>query len=257
MQPKVLFYDIETSPCLAWVWSKWVDGSVIDMHSSWYIMCVAWKWAHQRKVHVAALPDYESYAEDPENDYHVVAKLWDLFDQADIVIAHNGDKFDMRKANARFLKQGLGAPSPVNQVDTLKVARKYFLFDSNRLDDLGKALDLGRKTPTGGFTLWRECMEGKKSAWDTMKKYNKQDVALLEDVYLAMRPWMRNHPSLNLIADEPWGCPICNAPVSKLTKRGFKHTKVSRFQQWQCAECGGYSRTRVKSGSAKVEIVGV
>ena len=204
---------------------------------------------------MTALPDFDTYPDDPENDIHVVKQLWELFDEADVVVGHNADRFDMRKANARFLEQGLGAPSPVQQVDTLKIARKHFLFDSNRLDDLGQAFDLGRKAPTGGFKLWRQCMEGKKSAWNTMKKYNKQDVVLLEDVYMAMRPWMKGHPSLNLIADRPRSCPICAAPKESMVRRGKRYTKVSAFQQWRCSDCGGYSRSRVKEPLPTVELV--
>ena len=74
-----------------------------------------------------------------------------MFDEADVVIAHNGDKFDMRKANARF--GHYEPPMPVQQVDTLKVARKYFKFESNKLGDLGEHLGLGNKEVTGGFAL--------------------------------------------------------------------------------------------------------
>ena len=58
------------------------------------------KWEGQKRAQVCALDDFpEEFKKDPENDEHVAKKLFDLFDEADIVIAHNGDRFDRRKAN--------------------------------------------------------------------------------------------------------------------------------------------------------------
>ena len=126
---KILYYDIETAPNLSYVWGQY-QQDVIEHEREWYMMCVSYRWVPQKRTHVCSLVDFpEAYLEDPENDYHVVKKLWELFEEADIVIAHNGDKFDMRKANARFVKHGLGPPAPVKCGDTLKVARRFFMFN--------------------------------------------------------------------------------------------------------------------------------
>jgi uncharacterized protein YprB with RNaseH-like and TPR domain len=117
---KILYYDIETAPNLSYVWGQY-EQNVIDHEREWYILCVSYRWEGENKTHVCSLVDFpDAYKKDPENDYHVVKKMWDLIDEADIVIAHNGDRFDMRKANARFVYHGLGPTSPTKQIDTLK-----------------------------------------------------------------------------------------------------------------------------------------
>ena len=144
-----------------------------------HALCVLPVGAREQDTHVTSLVDFPSaYKKDPENDSSLVKALWDLIDEADVVIAHNGDKFDMRKANARFVAHGLGPASPVKQVDTLKVARRYFMFNSNKLDHLGAHLGLGRKVDTGGFETWAGCMRGDMKFWKRMTKYAKQDVDL-------------------------------------------------------------------------------
>ena len=90
-------------------------------------------------------------------------------------------------------------PSAVQQIDTLKVARRYFMFNSNKLGDLGQHLRLGKKESTGGFELWVGCMKGEAKAWSRMIQYARQDVNLLMDVYYKLRPFMNNHPNKNLI----------------------------------------------------------
>jgi hypothetical protein len=249
---KILYYDIETAPNLSMVWGQY-EQNVIAHEREWYMLCVSYRWEHEKKTHVTSLVDFPAdYKKDPENDFHVVKKLWELFDEADIVIAHNGDKFDMRKANARFVAHGLGPASPVKSVDTLKVARRYFMFNSNKLDHLGDHLGVGRKVSTGGFETWAGCMRGDMKYWKLMIKYAKQDVDLLRKVYMKLRPWMKNHPNLN-VYDGGQNCPTCGS--SSLQKRGVRYTQVATYQQWQCNSCKSYSRTRVSEQVERPSIV--
>jgi DNA polymerase elongation subunit (family B) len=141
---KILFIDIENTPSLGYVWGKW-DQNVIDFTADWHLLSFSWQWAATKTVHVLGLVDFPAhYRANPENDYHLVEKLWHLLDEADIVIGHNVDRFDIRKINTRFLAHGMPPPSPYRTVDTLKIAKKYFRFDSNKLDDLGRCLGVGR-----------------------------------------------------------------------------------------------------------------
>ena len=243
---KILYYDLETAPILAAVWGLW-EQNAVWVESEWYILCFAYRWEGEKKTHVISLPDYKRYKKSPEDDYDVVKKLWALFNEADVLIAHNGDKFDQRKSNARFIYHGLTPPSFYKSVDTLKVARKNFAFDSNRLDSLGEHLKVGRKIKTDK-DLWQGCLRGDLKAWKKMKLYNKQDVELLRDVYLKLRPWIANHPSLSVIADDPTACPKCGG--HQLVRNGMKYTKTGKTQQWLCKECGGYAFSR---GGEKIE----
>jgi DNA polymerase elongation subunit (family B) len=249
---KILYYDIETAPNLSYVWGHF-EQNVIDHEREWYMLCVSYRWEGDKKARVCSLVDFsEAYAKDPENDYHVVKKLWDLIDEADIVVAHNGDRFDMRKANARFVWHGLGPTSPVKQIDTLKVARRYFMFNSNKLDSLGQHLGLGRKVSTGGFETWAGCMRGDNKSWNLMAKYAKQDVDLLREVYLKLRPWMTNHPNLN-VYDGTSNCPTCGS--ENLQKRGQRHTQVATYQQYLCNDCGSWSRSRLMDDTLRPDVI--
>ena len=239
---RILYYDLETAPNLAAVWGKY-EQNVIWFEDEWYVMSFAYKWEGERKTHVVALPDFPLYEEDSDNDLEVVKALHDLFAEADIVIAHNGDRFDLRVINARFVFHGLTPPPPFQTIDTLKVARRYFRFNSNKLDDLGDYLGLGRKRQTGGYRLWRDCMAGDKVAWNKMKLYNKQDVRLLERVYKKLRPWMKGHPRVTPDATGR-SCPKCGG---WLQRRGYQRSKTMIYHRFQCQSCGGWSRERLPS----------
>jgi len=233
---KILLYDIETSPITSYTWGIW-EQNVVGVKEDWYMMTFAYKWLGDKTVKARSLPDYKLYNKKPKDDKELIKELWKLFNEADIIIGHNGDKFDIKKTNARFLAHGLTPPSSYRTIDTVKVARKYFAMNSNKLNDIGKYLGLGEKEDTGGFKLWVDCMAGDMLAWKRMVKYNKRDVELLESIYLTLRPWIKGHPNLNVVEE---GCPSCGADT--LQKRGFGYTQTGTHQRFQCTTCAAWSK---------------
>lgn len=243
----MVFLDIETAPSLGWYYDKWKEGNIVATERAWYIMSIAKKSATDKDVTCYALPDFKGYKKDRMDDRALVAEIWKILDEADIVVAHNGDRFDIRKINARFIYHGFPPPSPYKTIDTLKVARKYFMFDSNRLNDVGSYLGVGNKLPHMGFKMWQDCMQGDMAAWNMMKKYNIQDVVLLEKVYYKERSWMTSHPNMNMVNSVEPMCPTCGS--FDLHKRGFTMKRprflatgtTMRAQRFQCRSCAAWS----------------
>lgn len=235
---RILLFDIETAPNLGYVWGKW-EQDVIEFKNNWYILSFSAKWLGESKVTTKGLCDYKGYKKGSEDDSLLVKDLWNLFDKADIIVAHNGDQFDIKKVNTRFLQHGMKPPSIYKTIDTKKIAKRYFNFDSNKLDDLGQYLSVGRKMKHSGFEIWKGCMSGDKKSWREMLSYNKQDVILLENVYLKLRSWITNHPNLNLFNNTTHNCPTCGS--NKLQRRGYARNKVTITQRYQCQGCGGWS----------------
>ncbi len=142
-KPKILFWDIENSPNRSFTWGKW-QQNVIQFDSEWYLLSFSVKWLGGKQI-TRALPDYEGYKPGSEDDKALVAELWGYLNESDILVAHNGDRFDTKKVYTKFIEHGLMPPEPSKSVDTLKVARRRFAFNSNKLDDLGRRLGVGRK----------------------------------------------------------------------------------------------------------------
>jgi hypothetical protein len=239
-KPRILIWDLENSPNLGYYWDKPWETNIIKNEKAWYMLSFAYKWYGESKVHCKALCDYPLYDANLENDYYLVKDLHKLMSEADVLVAHNGDQFDIRKAQARFLRYGMPPPSPFKTVDTLRVARTYFKLDSNRLGDLGEYLGLGGKLVHTGFNLWERCMRGDRKAWALMKRYNKRDVVLLEKVYECLRPYMKRHPSLTLYDHDEGKCPTCLG--GPLQKRGEMVALSRKYQRFQCQACGSWHK---------------
>lgn len=234
MAPRIAFYDLENSPSLGWYYDRYKEGNIVADEQDWFMLSFAWQWADEKKVHVKALCDYPGYAKNKTDDSPLIKDLWKLFDEADILIAHNGDRFDRRKSNSRFLGCGLPPPSPYKTVDTLKVARRQFMQGSNSLQSLGTFLGLGGKLPTTGWHTWRGCIDGDPKAWGTIKRYNKRDVSLLKSVYERLLPWIPNHPDMRVYTGKA-SCRNCGS--HHLQMRGEERTLTTIKQRYQCQAC--------------------
>lgn len=250
---RTLLIDIETSPITGYTWQTY-DASVLKILEPSKILSVAWKWLDEKETFCKTISDYKGYKKNIIDDEKLIKMAWALLDEADIVVAHYGKKFDLPKLAARFIYHGLSAPSSYQVVDTKQVASSKFKFDSNSLNNLGTYLNLGNKLQHSGFDLWVRCMAGDKDAWQMMKDYNVQDVVLLEKVYLALRPYITNHPNVSLITGTVDSCPTCES--KNLQKRGFSYTRTGQKQRFQCGSCHSWSTgpfTRLKSSTLPTE----
>tara|TARA_R110000851_G_scaffold9781_2_gene36101 strand:- start:82 stop:858 length:777 start_codon:yes stop_codon:yes gene_type:complete len=238
-KPKILILDIETAPNLAYVWSFFktnVAPAMLKENST--IMCWSAKWIGNDNVY------YESAQNQTEGI--MLNSLLPLLDEADFVVGHNVSGFDMPKIRGRCLVNGLRIPQPYKEIDTLKIARKEFGFDSNKLESLAKILGLVEKSSHKkfpGFELWSECLKGNDEAWAEMEAYNVQDIVTTEEVYVALRPYATNHPNLGVYMElDHIVCPKCGSPDQE--RRGYTTTNVGKYQRYKCNECGGWHRSR-------------
>lgn len=234
--PRILFLDIETFPNIGFCWGKW-QTDVIEFTKERCLATVAYKWQGS-PVKCLSLPSYRGYCPGSYDDRKLCRDVWRLLDAADIVVAHNGDNFDIRVMNARFIINNMPPPAPYKTVDTKKAAKKVGMFNSNKLDDLGRILVNSRKLKTD-FSLWLGCIEGDRASWRKMERYNRQDVILLEKVYMRLRPWISNHPNLGTYRGDAI-CPKCGS--GEIQWRGHAFTQTRKHRRFVCKKCGGWGR---------------
>ena len=237
---KILLIDIETAPKRAFVWSMWKqDIGISQLEADGYVLCWCAKWLDDDKVMTKKLTKTEVASED---DSRIIKSIHKLMEVADVIVAHNGDRFDIPTLNARFVTHGLQPPGIYKSVDTLKIARNKFKFTSNRLDALGMFLGLGRKLDTGGFQLWRDVMDGCSKAMIKMVNYCKQDVLLLEQVYLKLRAWDNKHPNAAMFTDGTERvCNVCGS--THIHSKGDTVTNSKVYKRFKCQECGHEMRS--------------
>jgi hypothetical protein len=240
---KVLIIDIETSPNLGWIWGLWDQNVGLNqLEQVTDMMCFAAKWVGQ--------PGTLFFSEHKDGRPAMVAAAHRLLDEADAVLHFNGRRFDVPHLNRCFLAEGLTPPSPYKQIDLLSVVRNRFKFPSNKLAYVSKALGLAGKAETGGFDLWKQCMNGEAKAWRTMEKYNRRDVEVLEEMLDILLPWIPNLPHAHLYGGTGT-CPACNG--DDVRGAGFYRTALSKFRQYRCYDCGSFFRSSKRESGVSIQ----
>lgn len=236
---KIITVDIETSPYLVWAWQLWDTSIGNDMVvADRTILATTIKELGKKPV-----AKWAAYG-DVKAEYGLLAWLHKHLCDSDIVVTQNGNRFDLPIINARFAAHRFSPPAPYARIDTRAVAKRHFKFMSNKLEWLAPQLtdtDKSKHKKYPGFELWKETLAGNKRAMAEMVRYNIQDVIATEKLYLALRPWITNHPNVALIEAKPDNCPKCNS--GKLQSRGFQYTQARKYRRFQCTACGGWTRS--------------
>ena len=234
---KTYILDIETAPSLAYVWGVWkqdIGESMLLNHT--YIMSCS--------IKELGKPDVTYYENRTEDDKDIVTKIARHLVDADFVIAHNGRKFDIPLIKARAVVNGLAPMPPFKVIDTLDLAKKEFRFVRNTLSNLAKQLNVEHEKLTdrkfNGFALWYECLRQNEEAWQEMKEYNILDVIVIEEVYLKLRAWSSNHPTMTTTTTtDTKKCPTCGS--EDIIRSGYYNTNKGRYQRYRCHSCGTWS----------------
>jgi len=201
---KRLYFDIETSYCVGWFWrtgKQWVNHNQVIEDKK--IICISYKWQYEDSVHTL------TWSKD-KDDKKMIEKFIRILGEADEIIAHNGDRFDIKEIRTRAIQTGLLMFPKYRTLDTLKKARKYFSFHSNKLDYLGEVLKVGRKLDHEGIELWKKVYAGDEDALNRMVQYCEQDVILLEDVFNVLSPYIDHNTNHAIqLGGHKYDCPNC------------------------------------------------
>lgn len=235
-KPKVLLVDIETAPIMGFVWDIWDQNIALNqIHKDWSILSWSAKWLGNKKVMYKDLRSKK----DKRNDKPLLPAIWELLDEADVVITQNGKKFDQKKLNARFIMHGFQPPSPYKHIDTFLLAKKHFGFTSNKLEYMTDKLCTKYKklkhNKFPGFEMWKECLAGNQAAWKEMQRYNCHDVLALEELYTKLIPW---DTSVNFSLYRSDDVHVCSCGSTTLHRRGYYYTSTGKYQKYRCNKCG-------------------
>lgn len=242
-KPRIVSFDLEVSPALGYFYPPtWETGILKTVHRQ-KLMSFAWQVVGEKKITAMNLSQMPNYKKNPQDDKLLVMELHKVMSNADILLGQNSDQFDVRMARYFFLLNGLEPLAPTKYLDTKKIAKRYFKFLNNTLDNLGEEMGYGGKTQITYKDLWVAAfLEGDQKSWKLMDKYCKNDVDQTTKIYLKMRPFMNQHPSLSRISGEESSCPRCGGYDFRI--KAYRTTNTSRYHQYQCNECLGFFSDR-------------
>lgn len=239
---KFLYYDIETTLAVSYHFRQWkVDLPQKQKIKESHLLAHAWAWNND-EVQSSILTVDEVLKSDPER---LVLEAWALFDNADIICAHNSKKFDIKKVNAYFLQYGLPPPSHYKVIDTLQIAKQMFNLPFNSLAYLAEFLGVEQKIDTGGVDLWIGCDRGDQDSLDKMQEYNEGDITTLRAVHQKLIGWSNNGVNIALYnKDHDVLCTHCGSDNIQVIEGKVATTVQRQYQLYRCHDCGALQRDR-------------
>lgn len=254
-QPKIILWDIEILLNLPEFMKKVMetyDRATMKATLSTLIN-FGYMELGDKKAKVINAWDFPNWDKDVNDDYHVVKAAGEILYDADAIVTHYGSKFDLPFLNSRLLYHGLPVVPKIPHIDTCTVARNRLYLHRNRLNTIAQFFSLEEKLENGGWQLWVDVSQRKKSAQKKMSAYCAQDVITLKDVFLKLRPLVNNIPNYRIFSDDPdvRVCPSCGS--KKLEKHGTRATKTKIYQRYRCRSCGSCSTVDLKGENIKGE----
>lgn len=237
-KPKILVWDIETSPMITYNFERFNQNIGLDqIKEDWYILAWGAKWLGDSESNAIYMDNRNS--RNPSNDKKLVKSLIKLLEQADVCITHNGDKFDIKRVNTRAVLNNIPPYKHPKSSDTYKESKRTFSFTSNSLDYVSTNVNTKYKklkhTEYPGLSLWKEVMKGNIHAWDVMKKYCLHDVFATEEYFIKIQGWIKTQNLSSFFDDLTLRC-YCGS--KNIKPKEIRRVASGHFQGYKCSDCG-------------------
>jgi len=236
---KRLFFDIETSANIGFFWSAGFKLNIgyENIIKERAIICICYKWEDDKEV------NYLTWDKN-QCDKKMLQEFIKVANSADELVGHNGDKFDLPWIRTRCVFHQIDMFPSYQTIDTLKISRSKFRFNSNRLNYIAQYLGIGQKIKTE-FDLWKSIVLNKdKKSMDKMVKYCQEDVRLLEKVYKKLSNHIAPKTHYGVIFGQDRGsCRECGSDDLKVSGTRITATGT-KYKQYQCKTCGKFQTKR-------------
>lgn len=247
MNVRIVLWDLETLPNLPEalkVFPQLSDYPGLTLKAQINsIICFGWKVLGEKKVSCVNAWDFPGWDKDVNHDKELCKAAYDVLKDANVVVTHNGKRFDWRFLQTRLLIHGFPPLPKIIHIDTCSESKKYLYTFNNRLNNLAKCFSLRKKVDHEGWDLWVKTHAKDKKALEKMTRYCKGDVLVLEEIFNVMRPLIKGIPNENQFVKHDC-CPKCGS--DRMQSRGFSMSKEKTNRRFQCQDCGSWSTVHVK-----------
>lgn len=231
-QVKRLFFDIETSPNIGYFWRTGYNLNITpeNIIEERRIICISYKWESEEEIHTLTWDKNQC-------DKKMLKEFISVANHADELIAHNGDRFDIKWIRTRCIYHRIPMFPNYKTLDTLKKAKSGFNFNSNKLDYIAQYLGVGAKVKHSGFDMWKGVMMNDKTALSEMVRYCEGDIIVLEDVFLTMQSYIKQNTHAGVLNNNlKYSCPCCSSEQITLLKNNV--TAMGTIKRLiECNDC--------------------
>ena len=239
-EPRIIFFDLETLADLPAVMTHLprlsdYPGQTLKASIN-SVICFGYKIGEKGAAKTINAWDFKGWKVNVNDDLDLVKAARAILSTADVVVTHNGKRFDWKFLQTRLMKHGLKPLHKIQHVDTCAVVKQNLYLINNRMNTVAKHLRTHEKLDNGGWELWERVQKREKKAMRLMSKYCAQDVEVLAQIFKHLRPFA---PVLK------FSCEKCGS--FKLRSEGTRTTRKMTYRRLSCKDCGHPNHERVEA----------
>lgn len=242
-EKKLLTFDIETTGVIPYVFRLGKQEIRFDQLLPGFevpdIMCIGYQWG------VGSDPVKILTWDKNQDSSSMIEEFDEILAQADIVVGHNHEGFDIKQINTQRMLHKL-PPRPelrnVSKFDTWKQMCKHFHFPCNKLDYASSTwMQLGGKRSTNikDWIYIHLQLPGWEEKWANMLAYCQKDVSDTRALFLEIVDYCDITIKANIASGTAFSCIHCGS--TNLVKRGTSYSATSKFQEYNCKSCRQYA----------------
>lgn len=225
-----LIFDVEVSPCQGYFWRPGygINVSASNVRVYGAVICLAYKFESEQKIHTLQWDDKQS-------DYKLLKEFVPIMQEADEIIGHNHQGFDVKWIRTRCLFHRLPCPPNFVMTDTWLQSKRYFRFPGNSLKAVARYLGLeGKLEPSPG--LWEKVVFDKnKKAMKELLAYCRRDVDQTAKVFQEFVPYTDPAPLHR--GSSMQDCAHCGSSNTRWEKDRTSTAGIKKTQ-FRCQEPG-------------------
>jgi uncharacterized protein YprB with RNaseH-like and TPR domain len=225
LKTKILIWDIETTHLKA------------DFGT---VLCIGYKWLGDRKTHVITITDFPNWKKDVTDDSRIFKAFYPILIEADMWVTYFGTGFDRKYIQSKLLEHRLDFLPNSPHVDLFYAVKGNMNLSRKSLQTVGLFLGCkAEKSPVSG-KVWKKAMVGDEASIDYVRSHCLADVKLTEEVYLRLRPLVRQHPRVSDLGS----CRVCGS--NRLTLQGrYIAVTSGPANRVKCMDCGAWDRRKI------------
>lgn len=126
------------------------------------------------------------------DDSEITRRLTKTLSQFDVLVAHNGTRFDIPFIRTRLARWGLERFPDVKIIDPLSIAFRKFRLNHNSLGSISDFIGSSDRKHRLDWSVWMDCiLNGSTAAMDEIVTHCLADVRELNDVLNLVKPYVK------------------------------------------------------------------
>lgn len=167
-----------------------IEATNLDANRG-HILCAAVKVSGIKQPYIARIDEFADFKDRMWYDKTICQDIAEALAGLDMVVTQYGSRYDIPFVNSRLLYHKLPPLAPLMHCDIWRIARTHLALSSNRLETMSLFLHTKANKDHLDWETWERAAYGDKVSLDAIVDHCRRDVLVLEEIFEALKPFIK------------------------------------------------------------------